>query len=69
MEIKADRERGHIALVRGAETVVTFADLGPVLHVWQYGSGVELDPDAARSLGTALTEWADREAVRQQRSA
>jgi hypothetical protein len=63
MEVRPDPQRGHIALVRERETVVTFVDLGPVLNVWQYEGGVELDPDAARALGEALVAWADRKTV------
>lgn len=64
MEVKPDPGRGHIALVRDCETVVTFTDLGPVLHVWQCGGGVELDAATARELGEALVAWADRKASR-----
>lgn len=64
MRVVPDPRRGHIALVRGSETVVTWTDLGPVLQVWQMGSGVELTPDDARDLGAALTAWADKKAGR-----
>jgi hypothetical protein len=70
MEVKPDPRRGHIVLVDGDRgTVVAFTDLGPVLRLWQYDGGVELDPDAARCLSEALTEWADRKAARHQESA
>jgi hypothetical protein len=62
MEVRPDPQRGHIALVRERETVISFADLGPVLHVWQYEGGVELDVEAARTLGEALIAWAVRKA-------
>lgn len=62
MDVVADPTRGHVALVREGETVVTFTDLGTVLQVWQMGSGVELNSTAAAELGEALTLWATRKA-------
>jgi hypothetical protein len=66
MEVHPDPRRGHISLTREGEgpAVVTFVDLGPVLQVWQYEGGVELGPDSARALGTALLAWAERKAAR-----
>lgn len=64
MQVHIDRKRGHITLAREDEAaVVTFVDLGPVLNLWQYEGGVELDHNAARDLGAALIAWADRKAV------
>lgn len=69
MRVVADPKRGHVALVREGETVVTFTDLGPVLQVWQSGSGVELTPAEARRLGMALTKWANRKTTTASRKA
>lgn len=60
MEVVADPIRGHIALVRGHETVVSFVDLGPVLQVWQHDGGVALTPGEVVELGVALVAWAKR---------
>lgn len=69
MEVRSDPRRGHIALVRGSETVVTFTDLGSVLQVWQHGNGVELTEQDARALAAALYGWANRKAKGRVRSA
>lgn len=60
MRVVTDPKRGHVALVREGETVVTFTDLGPVLQVWQCGTGVELNSTDAGELGEALSAWAAR---------
>lgn len=65
MRVRVDPDRGHITLYReGEAAVVTLVDLGPVLNLWQYEGGVELDPAIARELGAALVAWADRKAAR-----
>jgi hypothetical protein len=64
--VLVDPQRGHITLTgEGEAASVTFVDLGPVLSVWQYAGGVELDHLTAKQLGTALVAWADRKAARQ----
>ena len=65
MEVKPDPRRGHIALVREGVTVASFTDLGPVLHMWQYEGGIELDAATARGLGETLVAWADRKQARE----
>lgn len=61
MNVRVDPQRGHITLYRDGEAaVVTLVELGPVLNLWQYEGGVEIDPDVARGLGEALIAWADR---------
>jgi len=65
MQVRVDPQRGHITLYRDGEAaVVTLVDLGPVLNLWQYEGGVELDPDAACELGSALVKWAARKNAR-----
>ena len=62
MQVKTDAQAGHITLHDGEQAGVAFVDLGPVLHLWQYQGGIELDPEAAQALGAALTAWGQRKA-------
>jgi hypothetical protein len=59
--VAVDEQRGHIGLVgdEGRRAIATFCDVGPELHMWAF-SGAHLTPATARSLGVALTAWADR---------
>jgi hypothetical protein len=64
MRVRVEPQRGHISLYReGEAAVVTLVDLGPVLNLWQYEGGVELDPVTARELGEALVAWAARKST------
>ncbi|GHJ59117.1 hypothetical protein NOK12_16350 [Nocardioides sp. OK12] len=63
MNVRVDPQRGHITLYRDGEAaVVTLVELGPVLNLWQYEGGVEIDTEVARELGEALVAWAARKA-------